>query len=114
MKKTLKIKKGPAMVAIEGEMNIYRATELKDALIAGLASAGSLEVDLSGVEEIDTSGLQLLVLAKLEAARSEKTMTLIAKSRAAQTLIDLYNMQYFFDADCPARGNQTGENCHGE
>lgn len=114
MKKAVKKKTGPAIVAIEGEMNIYRAAELKDALLKGLESAGSLEVDLSGVEEIDTSGLQLLMLAKLEAARCEKTMTLIAKSRAAQALIDLYNMQHFFDAGCPARGNRTGENCHGE
>jgi len=114
MKKAVTKKKAPAMVVIEGEMNIYRAAELKDALIAGLESAGSLEVDISGVEEIDTSGLQILVLAKLEAARSEKIMSIIAKSRAVETYIDLYNLRSFFDADCPARGNRTGENCHGK
>jgi len=46
---------------IEGEFTIFRAMELKPVI---LAAPPPLEIDLSGVTEMDTAGLQLLILAK--------------------------------------------------
>jgi anti-sigma B factor antagonist len=46
---------------IEGELTIFRAMELKPAL---LPVPPLTEIDLSGVTEIDTAGVQLLMLAK--------------------------------------------------
>lgn len=56
-----------APLRLDGELTIYRAAELKDVLLAAVAANDTLEIDLSGVEEFDTAGVQLLLLAKREA-----------------------------------------------
>ncbi|MDP2688646.1 MAG: STAS domain-containing protein [Deltaproteobacteria bacterium] len=115
MKKAARKKNGTARVAIEGEMNIYRAAELKKTLLDGLEASPALEVDLSGVEEMDTSGIQILALARMEAARLKKQMKITAASQAASTLIELYNMAEFLGAGAlNADDSRTGETRHGE
>ncbi len=115
MKKAAKKINGPARVAIEGEMNIYRAAELKKTLIDGLEASPAIDVDLSEVEEMDTSGIQLLVLARMEAARLKKQMKITAASSAACTLIELYNMGEFLGAAAAKTDeSSTGETLHGE
>lgn len=51
----------------QGELTIFNAAEAKSDLMQQLAAASYLEVDLSGVEEIDTAGFQLLLMAIREA-----------------------------------------------
>ena len=82
---------------VEGELNMYVAAELKAGLIENLAAADALDVELSGVGEIDTSGLQLLLLCKAEAARMEKKVTFSAMSNAVTSLIELYHMDEVFN-----------------
>ena len=53
-----------AVLRIEGEMTIYRAAELK-ALLLGQPPPSHL--DLTGVTEIDTAGVQLLIAARRRA-----------------------------------------------
>ncbi|QEI09479.1 STAS domain-containing protein [Pigmentiphaga aceris] len=65
-------------------MTIYRAAELKDTVLAAIADAQALDIDLRLVEEIDTSGIQLLLLARREAARQEKPLRLIGHSAAVR------------------------------
>lgn len=69
-----------ASLPIDGEMTIYRAAELKDILLAALASVPALDIELRQVEEIDTSGVQLLLLAQREAATAGKSVRLVAHS----------------------------------
>jgi anti-anti-sigma factor len=69
-----------ASLPIEGEMTIYRAAELKDIVLAALAAAPALDIELRQVEEIDTSGVQLLLLARREAARDGKPLRLVGHS----------------------------------
>ena len=49
---------------IEGELTIYTAAETKARLLPLLAQCIDLEIDLSQVNEMDSAGLQLLILAK--------------------------------------------------
>ena len=115
MKKAARKKNSPALVAIEGEMNIYRAVELKKTLLDGLEASPAIEVDLSGVEEMDTSGIQLLALIRMEAARLKKQMKITAASQAASTLIELYNMGEFLGAaTVKTDESSTGEARHGD
>jgi len=58
----------PAPFAVAGELTIYRAAELRDLLLAGVA-AGARRFDLSGVTEIDSAGLQLLAATRASVAR---------------------------------------------
>ncbi len=81
---------------IEGEMNIYRAHELKDALIALLQSGVELEVDLSAITEIDTVGLQLLMLAKRTAKEKQGVLRLVGHSTAVLDAFDILNLAAYF------------------
>jgi anti-sigma B factor antagonist len=82
--------------SIDGEMTIYRAAELKNLLMEKIARHQEIEVDLSGVSEIDTAGLQLLVLAKREAASQRKQLRFDRHSRAVMDMLDLADLAGFF------------------
>jgi anti-anti-sigma factor len=52
-----------AALRIDGELTIYRAQELMRPLVDAAAHATPGGIDLRGVTEIDTAGVQLLLLA---------------------------------------------------
>jgi anti-anti-sigma factor len=77
---------------IEGELTIYTAADTKGKLVAAFESNQPVEIDLSQVDEIDSAGLQLLILAKREAARKERTLTLVNHSQAVVECLDMCNL----------------------
>lgn len=77
-------------VLIEGEMNIYRALELKEGLMKALDWAGPVEADLSGVTEFDSAGLQLLLLAGREAAKNGANFSVKAASAPVGAVVGLF------------------------
>lgn len=83
-------------LAIQAEMTIYQAMEQKQQLIAALEATDALELDLSQVGEIDTAGLQLLLLAKREAGRLGKRLSIVAHSPAVRQTLDFCNLAAFF------------------
>jgi anti-sigma B factor antagonist len=85
------------MVVIEGPMTIYEAGEHKRELLAALSAGAGLEVDLSGVNEMDTAGVQLLLLAWREALKAGKSARLVAHSAASQEVFDRYQLRSHFD-----------------
>lgn len=91
-----KNKKQPGHIAINGELTIYTALDLKATLLAGLATNEELELDLSGVEEIDAAGLQLLVMIKQQAAALGKTLRFTGHSPVVLDLLDLSGLAGFF------------------
>ena len=50
--------------AIDGELSIYTVAELKAGLEAIRASSSSVEIDLSGVTDVDTAGIQWMLMAE--------------------------------------------------
>jgi anti-anti-sigma factor len=83
-------------LSVEGELTIYHAAQIKPLLIDPLAEAEAVEVDLSGVTEMDSAGMQLLLLLKREAAAAGKSLALAACSAAALRVIDVYNLKSQF------------------
>ena len=81
---------------LDGECNIYRADELKHALTEPLHLGVRLVVDLSMVSELDTCGLQLLMLAKRTAKAVGAELQLIGHSPAVVEVFELLNMAAFF------------------
>lgn len=79
----------PILLFIEGELTVRRVQALKDLILARLAQSQALEVDLAGVTEIDTAGVQLLLMAQRAAQASQKEMRLVAHSPAVTVLFDL-------------------------
>lgn len=79
-----------------GEMTIYSAAELKTALLEALGQSDEIEIDLSGVSELDTSGVQLLMLVKREAVAAGKGLTLSGHSPAVLEVFELLGLGGWF------------------
>lgn len=78
--------------AISGEFTIFSALAQKEQLLAALRAmpaGGELDVDLADVSEIDTAGLQLMLLVKREAAQAGASVRFVRHSDAVLDLIDL-------------------------
>ena len=90
-------KNGLSLLHIEGDMTIYTAAELKAELMIPMAQPGEREIDLSQVSDMDSAGLQILILAKREAARSGNHLRLTGHSRAVLEVLDMCNLAPYFD-----------------
>ena len=69
---------GPMQLA--GDLDIYCAEDLHEALGTHIAKAPSLELDLSGVVACDAVGLQLLCSARRSATAADKGFRVVAAS----------------------------------
>jgi len=99
-----KNKKGIHRLKLEGELTIYNAAEMKTSIFAELQKNKELEIDLGKVNEIDSAGLQLLLLAKREATNHNKSMRLINHSEAALEIFNLYHVAEHFGDPIVLRG----------
>jgi anti-anti-sigma regulatory factor len=79
---------------IVGEFTIFRAAELKPLLLNEPAPS---EIDLSGVSEIDTAGVQLLMLAKQSALARNSELRLTGHSPAVLEVFELLNVAAYFN-----------------
>ena len=77
---------------LEGELTIYTAVETKLRLMEALNRTAKLDVDLSAVTEVDTAGVQLLILAKQEAERMEKSLRYLKHSHTVQEVLDFCHL----------------------
>jgi len=87
----------PALT-INGEFNIFTAENTKTRLLDAIhqATTADIEIDLSDVTEIDSAGLQLMVMAKREAAEHGKNLSFTRHSASVLDLIDLCGLSGFF------------------
>lgn len=83
---------GLAEVAITGEMNIYAALDIKSALMKSIEEAEGVCLDLSGVSEFDSAGVQLLLLGARESAQAGKKFAITAKSAEVDSVMRLLNL----------------------
>jgi len=84
-------------LCIEGEMSVYRASEIKLMLLEPLETSARLELDLSAVDDIDTAGLQLLLLARREARKREGGLRIVANSAAVGDMLALLHLDAALD-----------------
>ena len=90
-----------AVLAIAGEFSIYRAAELAQNLQAWLPAAcatGHAQLDLSGVTEMDSAGLQLLLSAQRSALALGQDLQVTAASAAVQETLSLAALQHMLPA----------------
>jgi len=62
-----------------------------------------VEMDLGGVDELDTAGLQLLVMIKQESQRQGSSLILSNPSAAVLNALDLSGLHSLFDESASAR-----------
>ena len=78
-----------AHVTLAGELTIYSAAEIKAALAEAMSDHAEVEVDLSGITEIDTAGLQLMLIVK---RTPEKAVRFVNHPPCVLRLVDLANL----------------------
>lgn len=86
----------PVRFAVDGELTIYRAADVKTLLLDALRQTPLLEVDLAGVTELDTAGLQVLMLAKQVAAADGRQLRLVGHSPAVMEVFEMLDLGGFF------------------
>ncbi len=77
---------------LSGELTIYHAAEARTRLGEELAADPALEVDLSGVEELDTAGAQVLLWLKREARARGGAVPFTRHSPAVLEVLDQLNL----------------------
>lgn len=77
---------------IDHSMTIYTAADLKPKLLAAIATSETPDVELSMVPEIDTAGLQLLILARREANAIGRTFRILEPSACVTELLSLVDL----------------------
>jgi len=77
-----------SVLSIDGELTIYTAAEYKKYLVENFTSEKTLEIDLKGVEEIDTCGLQLLAAMSKQLSDSGNEINIIATSDVAKDALE--------------------------
>jgi len=83
-------------LVLESDLTIYHATEQKRTLLENMEQAKVLELDLAQVGEIDSAGLQVLLLIKRESLAMGKELRILAHSPAVQEVLDFLNVASYF------------------
>ena len=84
-------------LSIMEDMTIYNARSLRETLL-GYCHAGvkELQLDLSAVSEIDSAGLQLLLLLKAEEQKRAFSLRLLRHSEAVIEVFELLKLGMYF------------------
>lgn len=82
----------------EGELTVYSIGEATQAFRSAVDQGALSRVDLSGVTDLDTAGLQLLVLAKRISSSEGEGIKLVNHSEAVLRLVELAGLAQQLDA----------------
>jgi len=94
---TAKKKGDRCTVSIKGDMTIYTAALHKQELMGAMRGAKETDINLSKVNEFDSAGVQILMLAQREAKLAGMQLTLSAPSASAREVLDLYRLTSTFN-----------------
>lgn len=98
---------GSCHLRLEGEMTIFTAADVRERLFAPLPHCQQMDVDLSQVSELDSAGLQLMVLAKREATAMGKGIRFAGHSQTVLDVLELCGLTgYFGDPVVMAKGDR--------
>jgi anti-anti-sigma regulatory factor len=100
----IRIETGPGQrcrAIVDGSMTIYEAAADKPVLLDALARARQTDVDLSSVREMDTAGLQILILAKRESLKAGTVLRVTAHSPASLDVVERYGLAAYFGDGSP-------------
>jgi len=94
---TAKKKGDRCMVSIKGDMTIYTAALHKQELMGAMRGAKETDINLSKVNEFDSAGVQILLLAQREAKLTSTQLSLSAPSTSVREVLDLYRLTTTFN-----------------
>ena len=80
------------LITLDGDCTIFEAAELGRGLRSALEQAGDIDIDLSRVIEMDTSGIQLLLCLRHEQQCRGRGFRIRSLGDAAERLIKTYRL----------------------
>ncbi|MBK8018832.1 MAG: STAS domain-containing protein [Betaproteobacteria bacterium] len=80
------------VLALAGEMTIYESGQLWPAVKPFAGSQGDLRVDLTAVGEIDSAGIQVLLMIRGEQQRGGGTFLVTGWSEPVREVVDAMNL----------------------
>jgi len=81
-------KDGSITLKVKGSLSIYETAALHKEFVIAFDACNGLNLDLNGVDNCDTAGVQLLCSAKKTAARVGKSLGIAGASRS---VLDAFN-----------------------
>ena len=106
---TIALSKGPGddsgscKLTMNADMTIYSAQQIHQELVAHAQQFDRLELDLSAVEDIDCSGIQLLLAMQQRAEREAGEVRLVKPSTAVVAVMELLALRDRFEWDDATR-----------
>ena len=89
----------PKHIQLDAEQTIYQAGETHHTLVSALHEAAGIELDLSKIQEADSTFVQTLLWLQLESTRLAKPVQLLNPSPSLCKVIQLLGLQDAFPSD---------------
>ena len=89
---------GLCRLRVEGEITIYKAAEVMEKLVPYWRDYKEFELDLSGISDIDTAGVQLLLMFDRKSGASGKKARLAGESEPVSEALGIYRLAGRFEA----------------
>ncbi|MFT4173913.1 MAG: STAS domain-containing protein [Rhodocyclaceae bacterium] len=93
---TLDARDSHCTVRVAGELTIFHAAQGKSVLLEAVDGYTDVDLDLSGVTELDGAGVQVLLLANREAVRYGRNLRIVAHSEASSAVIAFLSLDALF------------------
>ncbi|WP_303976749.1 STAS domain-containing protein [Dongia mobilis] len=92
----IKEEQGRIVIALEGDIDLENAGEVRKALLANLKQKKDLLIDLSAVSYIDSSGIASLVEGLQVARKQKNELSLVSVSPRALRVLELARLDKVF------------------
>jgi anti-sigma B factor antagonist len=93
---SIKEEQGKIVIALEGEIDLENAGEVRKALLNSLKQKKDLLIDLSAVSYIDSSGIASLVEGLQVARKQKNELSLVSVSVRALRVLELARLDKVF------------------
>ena len=88
---------GICRLGFEGDMTIYHAQEMLEAIISHTENYKQFELNLSQVEDIDSAGIQLLLMLDLISREKDSKTNIVEPSDSVYEVLNLYRLVQRFN-----------------
>jgi anti-sigma B factor antagonist len=102
---------GIARLQVSGELTIYHAAELAGQLLPLVAQRSTpIELDLDGVTDLDSAGVQVLLVALRAAHDHGGALHVVRPSRAVKDVLETFTLADLFAPPAALTGTTTESN----
>lgn len=95
-------------ITLTGELTIFTASELWQSLQQTLSNTQGVEIDLLGVSDIDTAGIQLLMMTSKAEQNKDGQVRFLNHSQAVVDGLDLFDLAAHFGVPVEKKADNVG------